>query len=324
MAQRSQLSAGKKIGFALVTALLFFVVLEAVLQVVLPRIARHTIPTDMMEHHLASNAFVYDPDLLWYWKELPNGEQDPDGFRRVGPRIAVPKPEHYTRAIAFGDSQTLGPGLQWTDAWPSVVDKELGKGWEVLNAAVPGYRSLNVYRLLRKKIIALDPDIILVDCMPYDSPRDDLPLDGSVSVEMDGPQRLKALFWESYTYFLLRRGLEMVSPHRYRWLDESRDYNLRTVDGEGNHELIAQWAWYNDVIPVFTEYAVWDEGHDRLNCFTLPGELPEGAVVAPVCDALEASGLPLDQLFFDANHYTKRGAEIMGAQVANTLKQLEL
>jgi len=322
--RRSTRATTRRIVFSAVVFFGFFGLLEGSLQLVLPAIASQTMANHDVETHINADGFVYDPDLFWYWQELPNAMQDEHGFRTHKSAVTIPKPEGLKRAITFGDSQTLGPGLSWDETWPEVANQDAGAAWEVLNAAVPGYRSLNVYRLLRKKMLYYQPDAIIVDCMPFDSPRETFHEMTSLSERrsLTVVERFQAVIWESYTWFMLRRGLEVLMPRKYRWLDEASKNQLESQDGAGNHDLILQWADHHGIATLFTEYPVWDEKNDRLRCFTLPGDLPEGAVVVPVCDTLAASGLSMDELFFDSNHLRPPGTAMMGRAVADALLAL--
>ncbi|MCB9745947.1 MAG: hypothetical protein H6740_25455 [Alphaproteobacteria bacterium] len=275
----------------------------------------------MLERHLRSTTFVYDPDLFWYWSVLPENNigLNADGFRRREPMTQA-KPAGITRALAFGDSQTYGAGLEVADTWPLQAEAALGEDWEVLNAGISGYRTLNIHRLLRLRMADYDPDYILVDCMPFDSERDHGGL--SARGRASASARLSALLWSSRLYYATRLLMEKLNPNRPRWLDRAPEL-LRHEDlGLGNHDLIAQWAEDHGAQAVYLTYAVSDDRWG-LDCQTNPGELPEGVPVADVCAALKASGHSGQELFQDRNHFTRLGAQIAGQTVAEVLRGLE-
>lgn len=331
------LSLGRRLLYA---TLMFVGVLggtEGVLQLVMPPARRATLPNEMIQAHLEGAAFRFDPDLGWYWPGLgtPGSPVNAYGFIRAKP-MAREKPDGVTRVITFGDSQTFGAGMTPDATYSARAEEALGEGWEVLNAGISGYRTMNIYRLLRLKMLAFEPDAIIIDCMPYDSPRDDGSLQGYPWVASTS-DRLRALLWHSRLYYLMRLGLEKADPNRARWLDEA------PVDGQapgqnggtqgqgpngangprqglGNHDLIAQWGKDNGIEVFFMEYAIMDEQY-RFGCMTGEGELPPGPRVIPTCKRLPTMGKPARELYQDRNHLTDAGNRLVGQIVADSLRE---
>lgn len=308
----------KRLLLGLVVAIAVLLGAEAVLRVTLPVVRTATLPDTMIRAHLENTGFRYDPDLYWYWGMLPSDAMQINqfGFRRVKPMTQA-KPAAVTRVIAFGDSQTLGAGVGPDETYSAVAERTLGEGWEVLNAGISGYRSLNVYRLLQRRIEAFDPDVVVIDCMPFDSPRDDGVLVGNPIGGL-GTQ-VRSVLWKSRLYYVLRLGLEKVRPDRSRWLD--RNALPGDALGHGNHDLIAAWGKARGVTVVFMQYPVSEQDW-RLGCHTLPAELPADQPVVPACDALERDGRGARALFQDRNHLTVAGNEVVGKALADTLEAL--
>lgn len=132
-------------------------------------------PPEMITAHVNGTGFAYDADLGWYWGMLPSKDAgiDEHGFREHNTPVSVAKPPGITGVITFGDSQTYGAGVRPDETWSAQAEAALGPGYEVLNAGLSGYRSLNVLRLIKLRAAAYSPDAVVIDCMPYDSPRDD-------------------------------------------------------------------------------------------------------------------------------------------------------
>ena len=283
------------------------------LRFTLPVVRTASLPDTMIRSHLSTPGFRYDADLYWYWAMLPSAAMQINefGFRRTKP-MTREKPAGVTRVITLGDSQTLGAGVTEEETYSAFAERELGEGWEVLDAGISGFRSLNVYRLLQLRIEAFEPDVVVIDCMPFDSPRDD----GSLVGPPLGGVPLRELLWQSRTYSMLRLGLERIRPSRPRWLD--RAPLPGDALGYGNHDLIAEWGVKRGVKVMFMQYAVSENG--RLLCHTLPGELPAGVPVVPACDALEADGRSASQLFMDRNHLAVAGNEVVGKALAASLR----
>ena len=302
--------------YSLVTLVLLLTALEGVLRLALPVLRTATMPGQMIATHLKGGGLVHDPDLYWYWPELPivGLELNEHGFRRSKPMTAD-KPAGVRRVVTLGDSQTWGAFHTQAQSYSGVAERQLGAGWEVLNAAVPGYRSLNVYRLLRRRIVRYDPDIIVVDCMPDDSARDDGPMERPPL----GAGTLKRLLWHSRTYYALRHLVlwaRQDAPHEvpariFRHLEE----------GRGNHELIKAWGEARGITVVFMAYPVM-MGGGKLLCTVKPRQLPPGSLVFPACAALASSGYKTTDLFHDHNHLTILGNEVVGYALAKYLARL--
>lgn len=310
----------KRLVLGIVVACLLIGGVEMLLRVTLPRVRTATLPDTMIRAHLDSPAFRYDPDLYWYWAHLPSpGVQiNRYGFRRTK-AMTVEKPPGVVRVVTFGDSQTLGAGVGPEESYSAVAERALGEGWEVLNAGISGYRSLNVYRLIQRRIAAFDPDVLVIDNMPFDSERDDGDL---VRKPVGGVgTQVRAILWESRLYHLLRLGLEKLRPERERWLDRPAEAAGRGSEGLGNHDLIAAWGREHGVQVVFVQYPVSDEAWHHA-CMTRPNELPPGVPVVPACDVLRDSGRSARELFQDRNHLTVAGNELFGAALAETLRAL--
>ncbi len=67
------------------------------------------------------------------------------------------------RIIALGDSLTYGYGIAQHDTYPSVLEGELSRVFrvEVLNLGVSGAQSEDVYKILRKHLPVLQPDLVI-------------------------------------------------------------------------------------------------------------------------------------------------------------------
>ncbi|MCB9766128.1 MAG: hypothetical protein H6739_40505 [Alphaproteobacteria bacterium] len=309
-----------KLLLGAMTAALVLALGEGLLRLVYPTVARVTLPNRMMEEHLRGATFTYDPELFWYWPSLPvpHTGVNAHGFRREAP-MTMEKPPGVTRAIVFGDSQTFGAGLPPDQAYAAVAERALGEGWEVLNAGISGYRTLNVLRLLQVRIEPYAPDVIVIDCMPFDSPRDTGVREGASQYATSWQSRAKALLWHSRIYYSLRLLMEKLNPERSRWLDQAPSRVHHEDLGLGNHDRIATWARDHGAVPLFMTYAVSTEDWG-LGCMTEAGVLPDDVAVVDACAALQASGYDAHTLFQDRNHLTELGARVVGEALADGLK----
>lgn len=290
---------------------------EGGLRVALPIVGRVTMPREMIDAHINGNGFSFHPDLGWYWGMLPSpgAGVDAHGFREHPYTVKVARAAGVKRVITFGDSQTYGAGVKPGETWSARAEAALGPGWEVLNAGLSGYRSLNVLRLIKLRMAAFEPDAVVIDCMPYDSPRDD---GNYVSAPVGWQDPIRRALWNSRLYYTLRVAVQKSDPNRPRWLDRHASPN--DAQNPGNHDLIAAWGKDAGVKVIFMQYAVWDDHSGGIRCQTGEGELPEGHSFVPACDELRADGRGARVLFLDNNHLSVAGNEVVGASAAATIK----
>ena len=316
MSDTTRIPVWKRALFASIVALALLGTAEGVCRLLIPLMRNASVPDAELRAHLAVDAYEYDPDLGWYWDALPTFSVNVHGFRRTAPMTIEPAPG-VTRVVTLGDSQTFGGGVAGDETYSAAAGRLLGDDWEVLNGGISGYKSLNVYRLLRRRIVAFEPHIVMVDCFPLDSPRDDGPL-MRLPLEASFANRL---IWHSALLYSLRYAWDKYGPGRPRRLDRPATSLPGDAGGFGNHDLIAEWCKERGIVPVFMEYpATFDDF--VLMCHTRAGELPEGVAVVPACQALVASGHTGRELFQDRNHLTVLGNEIVGEALAETLETI--
>ena len=289
---------------------------EFVLRLTLPALRTASIPGKMIADNLKGGGLKYDPDLYWYWPTLPipHLEINEHGFRRSRP-MTVEKPPRTVRVVTLGDSQTWGAFHSQAQSYAGVAEERLGEGWEVLNAAVPGYRSLNVYRLLQRRIERFEPDIIVVDCMAFDSVRDD----GAIQELPLGVGLVRRVLWHSRIYYALRHlraRIRARMPHK-----TSTSSSPQLNQGDGNHDLIKAWGEARGIQVLFLDYPMMIE-QEHLVCAARRGQLPDGAGVFSACTLLQRSGNRVADLFHDHNHLTVLGNEVVGSGLAEKLREL--
>jgi len=82
--------------------------------------------------------------------------------------ISWNKPEGTKRVLLLGDSFTEGNGVEAEDAFPArlqaLVDAaNLSTRWEVINAGEGSYSPLLEYLLLKKQLVDLEPDLVILN-----------------------------------------------------------------------------------------------------------------------------------------------------------------
>lgn len=110
------------------------------------------------------------------WVTDKPGEKDPSyrrtiainssGFRHNGD-TPLEKPDNTFRIFTLGDSITFGWGVEIEDSFAGQLEKLLNESsseikYQVINAGIIGFTSYQGVRLLRHKLLAYDPDVIVV------------------------------------------------------------------------------------------------------------------------------------------------------------------
>ncbi|MCZ7584274.1 MAG: GDSL-type esterase/lipase family protein [Deltaproteobacteria bacterium] len=75
------------------------------------------------------------------------------------------KPDGVFRIVCVGGSSTYGIGVEPSAVWPAVLEamlKSAGYRVEVINAGIPGYRSFQIFILLRDFLLEYEPDAVLM------------------------------------------------------------------------------------------------------------------------------------------------------------------
>ena len=298
--------------------------LELVLRRTIGGVHTQMLPQRMIDQHV-QGGFRYDPDLMWYWSSLPHKRMGVNtfGFRRRDPMTRA-KSSDKIRVIILGDSQVYGGGVQENQTFSHFAEQNLGSSWEVLNGGISGYRSLNIYRLLRKKIVSFQPDIVVVDAMMWDSPRENGDL--HEPPKLSGILWFEEILWNSRLNYLVQMSLRNAGfqmwenlPWPIHLQDVRNSSDAIRGEGLGNHSQITQWASSRGIMVVFMEYPTKTQ-NGELSCAARKEDLPKP--VFPTCDVLHETGLHMQNLFLDSNHLTPLGNKIIGKELAIELPKM--
>ncbi len=164
----------KKTKIYIQNLLLLFVSLAAV--VLLTNFVYTTFFADESESALPTNAYARRgtlPDLRN--EHIPNARSLADGveisINSYGFRdheFPIDKPEGVCRIVALGDSLTFGQGVPvegtYSKKLEALLNRERGSGrrFEVLNAGVQGYNTVQEAIVLRHRVLPLRPDFLIL------------------------------------------------------------------------------------------------------------------------------------------------------------------
>jgi lysophospholipase L1-like esterase len=112
----------------------------------------------------------------WAWRVAPT-RMRVNSVGARGPEFTNERRPGVARIVAVGDSFTFGQGVAEDEAWVQVAGSRLhtwGHRNEVLNFGVPGHGTPQSVALVEKRLLPLQPDLVLVgvfanDLTPEDS-----------------------------------------------------------------------------------------------------------------------------------------------------------
>jgi lysophospholipase L1-like esterase len=141
-----------------------------------------------------------DPDLPWSWMPQPGAVCHIDGktdfrfnaFGYRGPVFKKEKPSGKLRIVCMGDSGTMGWRVKDDETYcsllPGLIMEKDGIEAETINAGVFGYTSHQGLNQLRKRILALRPDIITI-CYNWNDHAGAIQMFGPAGTSIQKPDR---------------------------------------------------------------------------------------------------------------------------------------
>ncbi|MGK0388592.1 MAG: hypothetical protein ACI94Y_001322 [Maribacter sp.] len=87
---------------------------------------------------------------------------------------SISKPEKTIRGLVFGDSYTMGSGVEIENVYHSIIEQTLNEqsdsiNYELVNFGVGGYNLLNYKGLMEDKTLEYDPDFIVIDYCAFNN-----------------------------------------------------------------------------------------------------------------------------------------------------------
>lgn len=128
---------------------------------------------DIQTYFFKKGYCVWDPLLIWRYKKciINKNEFNSLGLRTTNEKEPqLLKDNNTYRIIVFGGSHPFGLRVDYEQAYAYKLQELFNNGVykyskrvEVVNAAVPGYSTLQVLNLLKYRMIEYKPDLVIVD-----------------------------------------------------------------------------------------------------------------------------------------------------------------
>lgn len=254
-----------------------------------------------------------------------------DGFR--GPAFPIRKPAGETRLVALGNSITFGLGVSEGATFPHQLERRLSAGhaphrYRVINAGVPAYTSLQALLVLERRVVPLDPDLVVATVGWNDlswALRTDWYPRISLSLGTPPPRRpaILTLFQELFPPDLRRAEPEPKALVEYRRnllamrrVARRQGFtlaltNLPTILSESGNTPSERRKAAVKLNPRIEDLRPFQAVIDRI--------CAENADLVCVSDVFPLSEAGKDPYFFDYCHPTPEGYGVMAARVEERL-----
>lgn len=224
--------------------LLTAVLLDVALRFIYPAPIAWTYPQEYYEfdpeisHVLRPNqqAYTHDKPVSVNSLGLRDREYDPKPARGV------------RRVLAIGDSQTFGNGVAEADSWPKQVERQLNekaqadgvKGWEVLNAGIPGTDSWQHEIWLGRLLDAYAPDAVVLGFYVNDVSPSYVPKKSSATSKTN--TRIKRLGYIAKRSALVNLVLQrLATREQIARMKAGRAVSEFILTGEANERIDRGW-----------------------------------------------------------------------------------
>lgn len=188
----------------------------------------HLTPSSIPYLHFAKPAlYRADPELIYSFRPGVSGHNALGmRSRKIGAKRGR------VRIVAIGDSYTYGHGVPASDAYPQQLEHILnasqrGRRFEVINAGVPGYNFDQAYTLLTRRLLELEPDLVVIAFEPKDLGG------GSVLYSLDEGSLVPVPAWHNWIFLQLSLRTRVPEPLRRTRLYEFAVSHLTGSDPFG-------------------------------------------------------------------------------------------
>lgn len=303
-------------------ALFLLLWVEVALRVVLGNFAQSAMLQRSAEPEIClENAPSFDARYTgWLWR-VPPTRLRTNSLGGRGPEVAAQAPAGTLRVVALGDSFTFGQGVEEEDTWPMVAGATMvagGRPVEVLDFGVPGHGTPQSVALLERRLLPLEPDVVLLAVFANDlSAEDSYCLYGRGGSELS---RLMLRHWYGgrLVYMLSRGGRATPTAEDVMRLGTPEQRFRVAVD---RLAFLAKERGFHAAVVLLTDRAMYEQSRYCDRC-TPPHDLVAGSEV-PIIDLSEHWALlqqDIPRYFITGeDHLSVEGNRRMGEAVGRAL-----
>ena len=294
-----------------------------------------SIPSENNLHEI----FQFDEELLWslrpYLQAVPIS-MDEDN---VIPEFLVSTNNYGLRSnpiglkgkrfriVVLGDSLAFGIGLSDREVWPRVLESALNKNqddfeFEVINAAVPGYTSVQGLTYLKANGLKFKPEIVITCFGLNDSTRSSLPSDKELYKTLD----LK--WWEKFlvrSRFYSAFAKDSKRKTYYNNRAEPRKARVSAKVYASTLKDLAQTCKNNNTSLMYLDWQVENKTNTRHREFEqwlLVGHQIASSLELPLIDLDNLHEVLTELTLSDNLHLNPTGARILAEEISKKIIDL--
>ncbi len=340
----------KKIFILLVSLLLFVFSAEILANFLLKDLPKEELKAfafnSQTQEAIQNKTFLKDNLLLWKLKPSQSFVKKftYDNFDGVylinslglrGEDFLVEKKQGVFRTICLGDSVTFGWRVDFKNSYPKKLEGLLTqnfpqKNFEVINAGILGYTSLQGTRFLKRDLLRLKPDLLVAYFGINDGDKAVYFSDKYLSVKDDTIMKMDGFLKRFKSYRFLKHLL-LKAMSRKRLPKEENPENTRVSPEDYRENMGEIISLANErnvpliiVIPVIYEngFAQKIRNYDLTECLNLKitGKNIKYLNPLPAFSRFKNQKL----LFFDNSHPTALGHSIIAEEIFKTLTEENL
>ncbi len=256
----------KKISLAFITFIIFFIIIDSLLNAKFPPLCTVYQPDKLLEHSLVPNKVCTERTDEYSVEYKINSL----GFRDN--EITYAKPPNTFRILFLGDSFTQGYGVDLADTFVKRIELILNqnfkdKHFETINAGVSAYTSLNEYLMLKYRGLQLKPDLIVLNVNATDF-IEQRALLKQVKIDKNGDVSFANLQRKKYLPGSIDKFL-LDHSFLYNWFVKNQE-NLVRLKGKIIAFLLRQKP--PDYTKTSSDFTLGDPDHD---IFAITENIPE-------------------------------------------------
>lgn len=281
--------------------------------------------------------FLFARDYYLFWKLKHISWDDfhavnEQGFR--GKVISIPKPKGVFRIFVIGDSCAFGNALKHTQAYPFYLEGLLNQPgnkvtYEVVNAGVPGYSSLQGLRHLERDILPYQPDLVIASFGWNDT----WPAVFYTDKEQKSPSYLSSAIYRTLQHSLVFVYLENIisvgmAKMRISYANNNEKSEQRSRVPEDdfveNLNAIVTLGIKKHFKVVFLNQPARQLVTHHYDALIRKVSAELNVAFLDLLPSFCFSGHSVDEFFLDQNHYSPLGNQIIAQRIFDFLKEKKL
>lgn len=286
---------------------------------------------------ISQDHFLFTRDYYLFWKVKYLGPGDfhsinTQGFR--GDLILIPKPKNVFRIFVIGDSCAFGNAVKYTQAYPYYLQGLLNQPgnkvvYEVVNAGVPGYSSLQGLRHLVRDVLPYQPDLVIAsfgwnDTLPavfYTDKQQKAPNDLVMAVSNSLQHSMVFAYLDNIITSWLSKTLLSLNKKYFKSKEIAR---VPEADFVENLSAIEALGRKTNFKVIFLNQPARQLVTHHYDALTRKVSAQRNVPFVDLLPLFCLNGHSVEELFLDQNHYSPLGNQVIAKAIFDFLNERKL